>query len=172
VFKWIGEKSRHRGWTIALILSGVVLVCAILLAVKDLSRPWVIALQVVTALSGAALGSAIRFDLERDRVTDEAHPAIRHLFDQVSRFQRMVTRAEAWGAEARERAAVDLSPESARLAERLERIGEDIRNEIRATASSIDFWGDLAPEAQEQEIRNYGRRDGRLPGSTSEDNYE
>lgn len=172
MWKWLAATGRNHKWALVLALVGLITVCSVLLAVKDVGKPWLVTFQVASAVAGAMLGNAIRLDAERDRVDDKAHPAIRHLFDQVSRLRRTVVASELWASEAREAESLEFGIDRVRVTERFERIGEQLRDEIASTSSSIDFWGDLAPEVQAQEIQNYATRASRLPKSTSEESNE
>jgi hypothetical protein len=148
--------SRHRLW--ALGLTGLIVVASVLLGVQELGRAWTVGLQVATAVAGAALGNFLRLDFSESVVRNQARPAARHLFDQVERLRRLVQRAESYEVEVRATAA-----DSERTADWFGFLGTALRDEINATAASIEHWGDLAPDVRNEELVSYQERESRLP---------
>lgn len=157
------DEAANRHWLISLGLVGVIILCAILLGLAHLSRPWIVAVQVTTAVAGAALGSAIRLDTSRQTIHNQARPATRHLFDQVTRLRQMVVRAEGHQASIIDSASRDLVLDPHRTADWFGDFGAGLRSEINATATAIEDWGDLAPEVVGRELSNYRDRENRLP---------
>ena len=90
---------------VAGVLIAVIVVVAVILGFASPSKPWIIFLQVVSAVVGAALGNVLRLDVSQSTVTNQARPATRHLFDQVSRLRILVQRAEGY------QVAIEATPE-------------------------------------------------------------
>lgn len=161
----IQEAAKHHR-VLAVVLVGVILICAVLLGVGDLSKPWVVVLQVASAVAGAALGNTLRTDLSRSVVHNQARPATRHLFDQVSRLRGLVTRAEGYQSALTDNGpSADGSVNSHRVGDWFGSLGADLRAEILATATAIENWGDLAPDIRDAEFASYQTREQRLPNS-------
>lgn len=157
----VREAIRSRRF-VALGLVIAIGVCAVLLGVAELGKGWTIALQIGSAVAGAALGNYLRLDAADQEVQSQARPAVRHLFDQVGRLRTLVVRVEGFG----ERVSVaekdpSIGPE--RIADWFNTVGASLRDEINATALAIEHWGDLAGDVQDQELVNFANRDQRLP---------
>jgi hypothetical protein len=156
-----GALSRHR--VVAICLIGIIVVCAVLLGVRNLSKPWTVALQVLTAVVGAALGNYLRRDLAESVVRNQARPATRHLFDQVGRLRQLVQLAETHELNIREAWEQGRRVDPDRSSDWFGSLGRALRDEINATATAIENWGDLAPDVQDSELANYESRGQRLP---------
>lgn len=158
----IGDALRnHR--LLTMLCVGVIIVCAVLLGLKELSRPWTVVLQVASAVSGAALGNFLRLDLSQSVVRNQARPATRHLFDQVGRFRSLVQRAEGFEQVVRQACGDGQSIDQDRIGDWFGSLGMELRDEINATAAAIEHWGDLAPDVRDLELANYDDRERRLP---------
>ncbi len=146
---------------VAFALVAVIAVCAILIVFGDLDKPWTVATQIGSAVAGAALGSILSVDFTRRWVENHIRPSIRRLFDQMVRLSALVERTEAFGR------SVDPSARSSgnlqRAADRFENIGDHLRDEIAATASAIEDWGDLSRPVYDAELRRYQTRKDRNP---------
>lgn len=159
---WIGRVRQGMSNRIfAFVLIMVIAVIAVVLGVVDLSRGWTIAFQIASAVAGAALGNALRIDASAERIRDQARPATRLLFDQVFRLRALVVRTEEYQATISD-------PESgridrARIADWFGHLGGHLRDEINATASAIENWGDLAKDVRDEELANFNQREQRLP---------
>jgi len=151
----------HR--VLPIVLVGVIVVCAVLLGVAHLSRPWTVSIQVASAVAGAALGNALRLDLSQSVVRNQARPATRHLFDQLSRLRNLVLRAEGYQATLEQASLNGEGLDQARTGDWFGALGAGLRDEINATAAAIEHWGDLAPDVRDTEIANYQTREQRLP---------
>lgn len=158
----LGEAAKHNRLVTVALVCGIA-ICAVLLGIKDLSKPWTIGLQVASAVAGAALGNALRLDHSQGVVRNQARPAIRHLFDQVGRLRGLVQRAELYQAEVDSAATSSTRLDHARTSDWFGGLGQGLRDEINATAAAIENWGDLAPEVQEAELESYRTREQRLP---------
>lgn len=159
----IDEPSKHAH-LYAFLLVGVIVVCAIaLVSIDKLSTPWTVALQVISAVAGAGLGTVLRADRAAAVVRNQARPAIRRLFDQATRLGNLVSRVEAHQTTARELSQAGTPLDTARLSDWLTIISENLRGEIDATATAIDDWGDLSPDVRQAEIDNYRTRNQRMP---------
>lgn len=156
-----GAAKNHRLQCVALI--GAIVVCAVLLAVKHLDKPWIVTLQVVSVVAGAALGNALRGDHAQSVVRNQARPAIRHLFDQVRRLRTLVQRAEGYQAFMSAQDQDGRQVDTQRTADWFESLGQGLRDEIDAAASAIQNWGDLAPDVRDDEFESYQTREDRLP---------
>lgn len=154
----------HTALIVGLIL--VIAVCAVLLGVwENLSRPWAVTLQVASAVAGAALGNALRLDLSRQAVRNQARPATRHLFDQAARLRTMTQQVEGLKTWI-QKAHTSATPlDHQRVGDWFGNVGEGLRSEIAAVATALENWGDLAPGEIEAELQKYQNRDKRLPGS-------
>lgn len=158
------EEAAKNHWLVSGALIGVIILCGVLLGLADLNKPWTVAVQVVTAISGAALGSTIRLDTSRQAVNNQARPATRHLFDQAIRLRELVQRAESYEASIAELASADdMTLDPNRTADWFGVLGSSLRAEILATATAIDNWDDLAPAVIKNELSNYKSREERLP---------
>lgn len=167
------DEAAKRHWLMSLGLIGMIVLCGVLLGLTELSKPWTVAVQVVTAVAGAALGSTIRLDTSRQTIHNQARPATRHLFDQVMRLRQMVLRAEGRQASILDLASVDSVLDPHRTADWFGELGAGLRSEIDATATAIEDWGDLAPLVVENELSNYRTRVDRLPANDEgQTNYE
>ena len=143
---------------LAFILIAVITVCAIMIVVGDLSKPWTAATQIGSAIAGAGLGSILSADFTRRGVSNHVRPSIRRLYDQATRLRILVQRVEFTAA------AID-SGDSSRTAEKLRRasdqfgfIGHQLRDEITSTASAIEDWGDLSRSVYQAELDRYQER--------------
>lgn len=155
------ENSAKTHNLLAFGLVAVIAICAVLLGTREehLSTAWTVGLSVISAVAGALLGNIVRIDLTQNVFRAQARPATRHLLDQVRRLQSLVVRVEKYGAECR---SGDIDNE--RAADWFAGIGNDLRDEIEATATAIDNWSDLASDVREEEWSKYLTRQSRLPG--------
>lgn len=159
----IAEAAKnHR--VLSMVLIGVIVVCAVVIGVVDPGAPWTVIAQVASAVAGAALGNAIRIDLSQTVVRNQARPAARHLFDQIVRFQIMVGRAEECQASIEEDQSNGSRLDPARIGDWFGVVGAQLRNEIRATATAVGHWEDVAKDVRDAEFASYQTREQRLPG--------
>jgi len=161
----------ETGWKrklIAFVLAAAILVCAALLVFVTLNKQWTVAMQVISAISGAALGSILSVDSSRLTVRNQARPAMRRKFDQISRLQTLVLRVEAFEDTIRHPPDVGKRPDASRIADWLESIADGLRAEIDSTATSLEDWGDLAQDVYEHELSKYRTRGTRMPTASGE----
>lgn len=144
---------------VAVVLVGVIVVCAVVLGVVKPNTAWTVSLSVISAIAGALLGNVVRLDLSQSVYRVQARPATRHLFDQVRRLRGLVVRVEEYGAVCRQ---ADISSE--RASDWFTSVGNELRGEIEATATAIENWSDLAADVREEEWDKYLNRSSRLPG--------
>lgn len=160
----IVDATSWRRKLFAFALVAVILVCAALLVfVDDLNKSWTVAMQVISAVAGAALGSVLQMDVARSAVRNQARPAIRKIFDQASRLGELVERVERHGNTIRQNAASGRKSDSQRIADWFESIGYNLREEINSSATAIEDWGDLARDVYEAEVERYKTRHERMP---------
>jgi len=161
----LSEAGRgHR--LIATGLIGVIIVSAVVLGLNDVSKPWTIFLQVLSAVAGAALGNFLRLDLTDAVVRNQARPSIRHLYAHVTRLSGLVTLVERRQAELKsssDGAADAVDPR--RVADWFGSVGSELRAGIDSTALAIENWNDLAPDIRLSEFQNFQSRNSRLPES-------
>lgn len=154
----VGDATKTHN-VLAVALVGIIVVCAVVLGIKDPSTPWTVSLSVISAVAGAALGNVLRLDLSQNVFRNQARPATRHLFDQVQRLRGLVVRVESFGTICR---AEHVSQE--RTSDWFAAVGNELRSEIEATATAIDNWSDLASDVRDDEWTKYLNRGTRLPG--------
>jgi hypothetical protein len=148
---------------LAFALIAVIGVCAVLIVFVNLSKPWTVAAQVSSAIAGAALGSILSVDFTRRAVENHVRPSVRRLFDQAIRLRILVQRVEEFGSTIEIGTASQNSIELRRAADRFELLGYHLRDEITATASAIEDWGDLAHPVYTTELEQYRSRGDRHP---------
>lgn len=156
-----------RVLSFALIVA--IAVCAVLIGVADLGTGWTVTLQIASAVAGAALGNVLRVDLAQHVVRNQARPATRHLFDQVTRLRRMVERADACQAAIQSDEVTNIALDHARIGDWFGAVSQGLRDEITSTATALENWGDLAKDVLNDEFSNYQTRDTRLPTAPEAD---
>ncbi|WIY00078.1 hypothetical protein QRX60_39430 [Amycolatopsis mongoliensis] len=157
---------------LAFVLAAVILVCAVLLVVGNLDKPWTVGAQVLSAIAGAALGSILSVDSSRQAVRNQARPAIRRKFDQILRLRVMVVRTEGQVDSIRNAAVRGGTHDPNRVADWLENMADNLRSEIQSTATSIEDWGDLAQDVYDDEFRRYETRGSRMPTASTGNEVE
>lgn len=149
---------------VAFGLVAAILLSAALLVFGDLSKPWLVAMQVASAVLGAALGSILQVDSARATVENHSGPSIRRLFDQATRLNLLVRRVEA---RVNVQAGGSSDRELERMIDFLDSISHELRNEINATVTGVEDWGDLSRRTYQAELERYDTRQDRMPGNPS-----
>lgn len=155
------REKTHMVWAVVLIVA--IAVMAVVLGVVELSKPWVITLQVATAVAGAALGNFLRLDASQSVVRNQARTAVRQLFDHVNRHHEMYGRVERYQALVRDAALEDEALDHERVGDWFAVVSADIEGQITSTATAIENWGDLALDVRNAEFLSYQSRNERLP---------
>lgn len=150
-------------WTqplLAGVLIAVLVICAILLAAKDVPRFWVVTLQVASAVSGAWLGSIIQSDRMTLAARTHARLSVRHLFDHMRSIGRTLEVIEAYRADVDSKQGSRIGAE--RVSEWLDRIEGQLRGSLESAATAVENWNDQAPGISAEEVANYRTRAQRL----------
>ena len=163
--RWSFEAGVGNTRVLSFALIVAIAVCAVLIGLADLGTGWTVTLQIASAVAGAALGNFLRLDLAQHVVRNQARPATRHLFDQVTRLRRMIERADACQAAIQNDEVTNIALDHARVGDWFGSVSQGLRDEITSTATALENWGDLAKDVLDDEFTNYQTRDTRLPAA-------
>lgn len=148
-------------WLPIVILVAVIGLATTALTFFTIPRPWTAIPTVVSILAGAWLGKYLQDDRSALLVSNQARPAIRHLFDQIDRLRALVIQADSRVSTLSERGS-----EHAQTADWFEGFSFSLRSEIESSASAIEHWGDLSPDVQACELDKYKTRSERIPDTS------
>lgn len=166
-------KAGRRNLVLAVALIAIIAICTVLIFRVASNKPgWSAGLQIASAIAGAALGNFLRLDFAASTVENQARPSIRRLFDQAARLGDLVQRTEQYRRTILFQISNSLSVDPAQVADWLDGLSRNLRQEINTTATSIDDWGDLAPNVRSEEVNDYTNRESRLPRQLSSESEE
>lgn len=161
-----GRLAGLRRWLPVIIGIAVIALATTALTFFTIPRPWTAIPTIASIIAGAWLGKYLQDDRSAELVSNQARPAIRHLFDQIDRLRALVIQADS-----RVSSLVQRGSEHAQSADWFEGFSFSLRSEIESTASAIEHWGDLSPDVQATELAKYQTRSERLP-STSKNHQQ